>query len=219
MFSIFPDPIVPESIKTSKIGSKAPNGDDFENALKLSWDRGHLVPNNDMSTKDTKASTFNVVNRAPQLSTLNRGPWRSAEMAIRRFNLQSKSTLVVVTYLEYQRLKVDTVPEEHKGATVAIPLKFHKVIYVDADTKKSEISEFKSAACVSLSNRDPKDHPSIASWSSCPKELTSQLPKPKDTTDASIEQALKSFVSAVKPSKSFSLLGFLGIGRGKGKSA
>jgi hypothetical protein len=188
---------VPKSIKRDNVQN--PSGRNFGKALDSTWDRGHLVPNNDMPDDVSKKSAFKVVNRAPQLTKINRGVWKCAEASIRRLNHHVKNSLVVITYLEYgTTTPLDTV-QETKGAKVTIPLAYHKVVYVTPNSRtKATISQFKSAVCISVSNRDPLAQPVIQGWENCPQELQFQLPKPTNPQDFAAQIALRNILFGEK---------------------
>lgn len=49
----------------------------------FSYDRGHLVANNDLRRATDKKFTFLVINKAAQNSNVNRGIWRHVEHSLR----------------------------------------------------------------------------------------------------------------------------------------
>lgn len=76
--AFYPDDTLPADlrIKTSEYGQKVSGG-------LGPFDRGHLVPMNDMDSVADECKSFITTNIAPQQSELNRGPWEELEEGIR----------------------------------------------------------------------------------------------------------------------------------------
>jgi endonuclease G, mitochondrial len=60
------------------------------------YDRGHMTPAGDASTKKAKAETFSLANVVPQTAALNRGVWEGIEEAVRR-QAERDGELYIVT--------------------------------------------------------------------------------------------------------------------------
>lgn len=48
------------------------------------YDRGHLVPSGDATTKQSQFQTFTLANMIPQVGVCNRGPWKHLEEMVRQ---------------------------------------------------------------------------------------------------------------------------------------
>lgn len=83
------------------------------------YDRGHMTPAADASTKAEERDTFLLSNMTAQSKKLNEGNWKSLEMMIR---LEAKGTTYVATGALYGK--------ETLGASkIAIPVKYYKVVW------------------------------------------------------------------------------------------
>lgn len=71
---------------------------------KSGYDRGHLVPAEDMAySKSSLKSTFYYINCIPQHPSMNRGPWRRYETLTRTLS-QTDSILVICGGCDYKGL-------------------------------------------------------------------------------------------------------------------
>ena len=71
---------------------------------KSGYDRGHLVPAEDMAySKSSLKSTFYYINCIPQHPSMNRGPWRRYETLTRTLS-QTDSILVICGGCDYEGL-------------------------------------------------------------------------------------------------------------------
>ena len=91
---------------------------------KSGYDKGHLVPAEDMRYSDvTMRESFYMSNMSPQSSGFNRGIWKRLEKAVRRFAF-AEGSIVVVTGPIFDKYGGRTI-----GDGVAVPTAFYKVIY------------------------------------------------------------------------------------------
>ena len=91
---------------------------------KSGYDKGHLVPAEDMRYSDvTMRESFYMSNMSPQSSGFNRGVWKRLEKAVRRFAF-AEGSIVVVTGPIFDKYGGRTI-----GDGVAVPTAFYKVIY------------------------------------------------------------------------------------------
>ena len=113
------DPIAMTPILTSeRLDPKKPIGelnrlgtfkadDRIRNSIKPSeytnsgYDRGHMVPSDDASTKEEMLSTFLTTNSTPQNPKLNQGPWRILEEKVRKLAKSSKEPVYILTISVY----------------------------------------------------------------------------------------------------------------------
>lgn len=93
------------------------------------YDRGHLAPSADMSTKLSQHECFTLANMVPQNSDNNRGIWAAIEGSTRTL-AKEKGELYVIT----GPLFTDAIPKRLKGR-VSIPNKIYKAIYDPATQK------------------------------------------------------------------------------------
>lgn len=59
------------------------------------YDRGHLVPNGDMASRDQQSDSFSLANMMPQSPNNNRVVWNHLEQALRGLVLQEQEAYVV----------------------------------------------------------------------------------------------------------------------------
>lgn len=88
------------------------------------YDRGHMVPASNARDKNSLEETYLMSNIAPQNPNLNRGKWKSVELAARRAASDTNQSIYVVTVAHY----TDT-PEYL--INIAIPIGFEKRIYTN----------------------------------------------------------------------------------------
>lgn len=82
--------------KVSRSGMSFKGTNKHFNYNKSGYDKGHLVPAEDMSwNRDALLSTFWYVNCVPQTPKLNRGKWRMEEMKVHKLSLTD--SLIVIT--------------------------------------------------------------------------------------------------------------------------
>ena len=126
--------------------SSAPDG------TRILFDRGHLVPNNDFRRQNDKKLTFLVINRAPQLASVNRGMWRAIEIGVRTVTIKKTAQNVyVITKLFFDALKT---PEKLGGADTSVPTKYSKIVLVGDDS--NPLTNVVSGICLYDTNRDKK---------------------------------------------------------------
>lgn len=97
------------------------------------YDRGHLVPFNDMSFDSIAArETFFMSNIIPQESSLNRGLWSKLERQVRKLTMQYDSAYITTG-------TVFGIEARNTIKGICIPVKIYKVIFYYTNKKwKSE---------------------------------------------------------------------------------
>ena len=99
----------------------------YFNYSKSGYDRGHLVPAEDLANTNVRLkSTFYYINCIPQTSNLNRGIWKRYETQIRKLS-QSDSLLIICGGCDY--------PNTNDKNNKCIPKNCFKIVY-DLKTKK-----------------------------------------------------------------------------------
>jgi len=93
---------------------------------KSGYDKGHLVPAEDMSySQSSMSSSFYLTNMSPQLPELNRGSWKKLENQVRNWSIQEDSLVVISgSFLPEQFDK----KKESIGEGVFLPSYFFKII-------------------------------------------------------------------------------------------
>lgn len=82
--------------KVSRSGMVFKGTNKHFNYAKSGYDKGHLVPAEDMSwSYPALLSTFQYINCVPQTPKLNRGKWRTEEMKVHKLSLTD--SLIVIT--------------------------------------------------------------------------------------------------------------------------
>jgi len=59
------------------------------------WDRGHMTPAGDVSSRRAKDQTFSMANIVPQAPALNRGVWEGIESAVRHLAERDGAVFIV----------------------------------------------------------------------------------------------------------------------------
>lgn len=104
--------------------------------VKSGFDKGHLVPAEDMSFDCQKLElTFRFYNCLPQLSSLNRGSWKSLENSIRKES-QRDSLLILAGGIFEKPMKI--------GKGIAVPNHCWKVVQ-DLRTKTTRAWIFENS--------------------------------------------------------------------------
>jgi len=93
------------------------------------FDRGHMAPSDDASTKAEMYDTFLLTNMTPQVPSLNRQAWKRLEEKVRKIFDNAKSDVYVLTIAVY-----DCKPTK-KMNNIPIPTGYWKVVYVDGTQK------------------------------------------------------------------------------------
>jgi hypothetical protein len=160
----------------------------------ISWDRGHLVPNSDLRTRDEKQNSFSVINRTPQLAPVNRGAWRCVENALRNV-LTTKlkdsndwkypeTELLIMTQLEYDDKQPTFAKEAALGVHVQIPKSYNKIVIVHAAGQPASVKE---AFCITMTNSENEykigqkvsaegqAQPKLLAWNECSHLTDSEI--------------------------------------------
>ncbi len=99
---------------------------------KSGYDIGHMANNSDMRwSKQTEAESNVLSNAAPQLPSLNRGPWKQLEDQTRAWAISRNTSILVYVGPIYDTKAPSTIGENH----VTIPGAFYKVL-VDQQAKE-----------------------------------------------------------------------------------
>jgi endonuclease G len=89
--------------------------------LKSGYDKGHLVPAEDMDfNEESMNESFYLTNVSPQNPNLNRGIWKKLENQIREWGKTKKLIIITGTIISKNSKKL--------GNNVKIPTHFYKVI-------------------------------------------------------------------------------------------
>lgn len=89
------------------------------------YDRGHMSPNADMSTKASQFDSFSLANMVPQAPKNNQQVWRELEEATRAIVTKQKKDVYVVTGPLFSGKKLKTI-----GHGVIVPTAVFKAIYL-----------------------------------------------------------------------------------------
>lgn len=123
--NFIPNPLLPEGTA---------NNVEFNNS---GYDRGHLVPAEDMNFSETAmAETFYVTNISPQDPDFNRGIWKKLENNVRKWATENKKIIVVTGPILRKRL-------DNKytiGEGIEIPRGFYKIILDYSDPERKAIA-------------------------------------------------------------------------------
>lgn len=104
---------------------KCPDSPDWYEYRGSGYDRGHMVPANDMKwDKTAMKECFYMTNMCPQLHALNDGCWRQLEMAVHRWAKRDKRLIVAAgPVLKNKMKRIGT------DKNISVPGAFFKVIY------------------------------------------------------------------------------------------
>ncbi|WP_353171430.1 DNA/RNA non-specific endonuclease [Acinetobacter rudis] len=130
---------VAEHLYPARLSQKIKREDSFHEELKVSsqhrallsdyrgsgYDRGHMAPNGDMSTKSSQADSFSLANMVPQAPKNNQQVWRELEEATRAIVTKQKQDVYVVTGPVFASKKLKTI-----GKGVLVPTAVYKAIYI-----------------------------------------------------------------------------------------
>ena len=87
------------------------------------FDRGHLAPNADMSSRNQQFESFSLANIVPQAPELNRGSWAELEKQVRT-NVFDYGSAYVVTGVTFTGATVSSLKSR-----VLVPNALYKIIY------------------------------------------------------------------------------------------
>ena len=89
------------------------------------YDRGHLAPSGNMSTKSAQQDSFSLANMVPQNPKNNQQAWRNIEEAVREIVQNSNEPVYLITGVAFLNAKVATI-----GANkVFVPSHLYKAVY------------------------------------------------------------------------------------------
>jgi endonuclease G, mitochondrial len=101
-----------------------------EDYIGSSYDKGHLVPSEDMRWCDTTMTEcFYMSNMTPQTASFNRGVWKKLETQVRNWAIQD--TLIYITTGPVLKGKLATIGSNK----VAVPIYCYKVILCKSRVK------------------------------------------------------------------------------------
>ena len=86
------------------------------------YDRGHLAPAADFSSKKSQYEGFSLVNIVPQNSSLNRGKWASLEDEVRQYARVDGTYTYIVTGVTYSNVRL---------GSISVPDIMYKAVYRD----------------------------------------------------------------------------------------
>lgn len=128
-----------EYLNVSRLSQKIKREDNFHEESRVSFgdratladykgsgfDRGHMAPNADMSTKDAQYDSFSLANMVPQAPKNNQQIWRELEEAVRAVVTKQKQDVYVITGPIFNGQKLKTI-----GQGVIVPSAVFKAIYL-----------------------------------------------------------------------------------------
>ena len=114
-----------------KVGERA----ELVDYNKCGYDRGHLVPAEDMRRdKQTESESFYLSNMTPQIGPgFNRGIWKNLEAKVRRW-VKIRRNIYVIAGPIYGKKPNITIGPNH----VAVPTSFYKIV-VSCDSKGNNL--------------------------------------------------------------------------------
>ena len=99
-------------------------GAELADYLRSGYDRGHMAPSGDMSTRDDDFDSFSLANMVPQAAGLNRSGWAALERYVRSLAV-TFDTVFVVTGPSYQGERLQML-----NGRVLVPTHVWKAVYV-----------------------------------------------------------------------------------------
>lgn len=118
-----------ERVNSFRQDSRVKNSPENADYVASGYDRGHLAPSANASTKDEQRATFVLTNMTPQVPTLNRRAWKVLEDNIRDIFYASTLDVFVVTIPIYSK------DPPYMLGTVPIPTGYWKVVIANGETK------------------------------------------------------------------------------------
>lgn len=92
------------------------------------YDRGHLAPNADMSSRNSQYESFSFVNLIPQDPDNNRHLWANIESTTRKFTLKSGKAYVVSGVL-FLNPTLKTIGSNGRNKGLYVPTHLWKAVY------------------------------------------------------------------------------------------
>lgn len=118
---------------------QTPNAASNDDYNACGYDRGHLVPCEDMSfAPDAMEASFFTTNVSPQDPSFNRGIWKSLEDKVRGWAEKNKKIYVIAGGVLPAELPADT-KYVGKNKNIFVPKKFYKVVLIYEGDKKQAI--------------------------------------------------------------------------------
>lgn len=114
----------------------------LEDYKRSGWDRGHMSPNHDMSTKTAQRESFSLANIVPQSPPVNQKIWRKIEGGVRA-EVQAGRSLYVITGPIFDGEELEILNDR-----VLIPSSVFKAVY-DPNTGEG-------AAYIATNEKDDK---------------------------------------------------------------
>lgn len=89
------------------------------------YDRGHLAPSANMSTKSAQQDSFSLANMVPQSPKNNQNAWRNIEEAVRDVVGSSNQPVYLITGVTFLNKKIPTIGNNK----VMVPSHLYKAVY------------------------------------------------------------------------------------------
>jgi endonuclease G, mitochondrial len=143
------------------------------------FDRGHMSPNGDMSTREAQRESFSLANMVPQNACNNEEIWEGIESAVRQLALDEEEVFVVTGPIYPKDAQLQQI-----GEGVIVPTALFKAVYIPSrnqgaayvtkneDTKEGEFLSF--AELKSRASLDP-----FPSLKDSVKTVVADLPSPQ----------------------------------------
>lgn len=130
---------VAEYLNPMRLSQKIPREDSFHEELRVKpehrallsdyrgsgYDRGHMAPNGDMSTRSAQGDSFSLANMVPQAPKNNQQVWRELEEATRAMVTRQKQDVYVITGPVFSGQKLKKI-----GRGVLVPNAVFKAVYM-----------------------------------------------------------------------------------------
>lgn len=100
-----------------------------EDYLREGFDRGHMTPAADMTTKIAEFESFSLANMVPQVPQNNRNLWKRVEAIVRAMSIKSGELFVVTGPI------FEDAPPRLMNGRVAVPTSLFKAVYDPATGK------------------------------------------------------------------------------------
>lgn len=130
---------VAEYLNPTRLSQKIPREDSFHEEQRVKpehrallsdyrgsgYDRGHMAPNGDMSTRSAQGDSFSLANMVPQAPKNNQQVWRELEEATRAMVTRQKQDVYVITGPVFSGQKLKKI-----GRGVLVPNAVFKAVYM-----------------------------------------------------------------------------------------
>lgn len=118
-----------ERVNAFRVDGRIKNSPENADYVKTGYDRGHLAPSANASTRQEQRATFLLTNMTPQVPTLNRESWRILEEEVRAIFYLSSTDVYVVNIPIYTK-----TPPLMMGV-VPIPTGYWKIVISEGVTR------------------------------------------------------------------------------------